>query len=699
MTLKLTTRIREVLCPIFLCLLLAISTSTHANDVKTSNDVSSIFVYLKQIKNDVDYLTKIDTLIENIDENTPTEVMIEIDLIKIKALSKFANPREASDFAHEIYQKYQREDYSSEKQYGRVMVEIVKSSAKRLDFSLSLEIVQQMREITYQTPSSYLEFVIDRCLMEIYIESFDYERALEVELKMLSDPIYESEKSFISWKPSLYNEIAFIYNRIGNGEEALKYLTSAKAAYELARDKQKLEGSRLVRAVAINKGNRARAYLLTENYTEAERLGRDVLEAGISLKQAYIIALGHRLIGSANYNAGHYEKARIALAKGIQSADENNIGTMQLTLYKEYALTLEALGHHEEALNWQKKQFSVEIETQRLAASAREALNGAEARALKRYQELMTLKQVNETQREISNRDDKIKKLLAVVAIVFACFSYSAFSNRRRLLRQAERMKDVNTKLKTATLHDPLTGLPNRSYIKAHLDKELAVAKEQNKNISAIHIDLDHFKEANDSYGHAAGDHILIEIAKRMKISCDADKVVARIGGDEFLMVATNVIDQASIKADMEAMLKHIMTPLNYEGITIHSSASIGITCEPAQNCDSSDLIVNSDLALYEAKQDGRGCIRIFEPHMRDALNRRKLLEAELKRALDVEKIQTYFQPQINISTNKVIGIEALVRWNHETRGFIPPQEFLPIAESSGHMVRLGRHPVWTPWN
>jgi len=685
MFLKYVERLKPYLITLAIGVMFSSVPHAHADETQ---DYKAIFSYLEQIKDDPNYIDKFDKIVHSLDDDTPTHILINLDLRKLKALTDITTTRESSEFAREIYMKYDASDYVSDKQYGETMEEIVQSSAKSLDFSLSLEIVQQLRERTYYTPNPYLSFIIDRCLMEIYIESFDYQRALEIELKMLNSKEYGSDKEFLKYKPSLYNEIAFLYNRIGNGEKALEYLVYAKTAYE----GQNLTGNKLIKAQALNKGNRGRAYLLTGDYEEAAEIGQDVLKAGQALKQQYVMALGHRLIGSASYHLGQNEKAKLAFAEGIELADNNKIGTMQTSLYRGYALTLEALDDHASALSWQKKRFRVEMEAQRLATSAREALNGAESRAFERYQEVLKLRQENESQREISERDNKIKKLLAVVAVIFGCFLYSLLSNRKKLLLQAQKMKVVNKKLKSAALHDPLTGLPNRHFIRDHLNRELKIAKTKKSKIGVVHIDLDHFKEVNDSYGHAAGDHMLVEISKRMENCMSDGQVIARIGGDEFLMIAADVKDKASLKSDMVKLLHAIKQPLNFEGITLHSSVSIGVSCEDAHEYDSSDLIVNSDLALYKAKQEGRGRIRLFEPHMRETLNRRKLLEAQLILALDNGDLEPYFQPQVNISSNKVIGAETLVRWNHETRGYIPPSEFLPVAESSGLMVRLGRH-------
>jgi len=240
-------------------------------------------------------------------------------------------------------------------------------------------------------------------------------------------------------------------------------------------------------------------------------------------------------------------------------------------------------------------------------------------------------------------------------------------------------------------LRDPLTRLPNRLAFTDYLIRELELAKASNNRLAVVHIDLDHFKEINDKFGHAAGDFMLVEIAKRMRDWEGAQNVIARFGGDEFVAVMSCEGMPCRFQSRAELLLESIAAPMDFEGITLQTSASIGISIYPefGENC--SDLIIHADLALYQSKQAGRDQLSFFEPHMREALDRRKLLESELKTALDEGRIEPFFQPQVNVATNKMCGAEALVRWHHKTRGSVPPSEFLPVAESAGLMVRLGR--------
>jgi len=277
--------------------------------------------------------------------------------------------------------------------------------------------------------------------------------------------------------------------------------------------------------------------------------------------------------------------------------------------------------------------------------------------------------------------------------LVIGVFLLNPFS--RRIESQAQDVIRINDKLRVAAVTDPLTRLPNRQAAADHLDRNLEYAKSNKLKLAVAHIDLDHFKEINDNYGHAAGDHVLVETSKRMREWQGETNFVARFGGDEFVAVMTCQDNPCTFQTRVKDLLNSIAEPMNFDGITLQTSASIGMSIHHRADYDddagAADLIINADLALYQAKQDGRDRHDVFEPNMRDILERRKVLESELKLALDTGDILPYFQPQVDIDRNKVVGAEALVRWNHKTLGPISPAEFLPVAERSGLMVRLGR--------
>lgn len=273
--------------------------------------------------------------------------------------------------------------------------------------------------------------------------------------------------------------------------------------------------------------------------------------------------------------------------------------------------------------------------------------------------------------------------------LLIGIFMLRPFANR--IKAQAEKVERINLRLKAAAIQDALTGLPNRAYVNERLQHEVKIANDERKTLVVAHIDLDRFKEINDTYGHAAGDFLLMAIAQRMKALMNEACVVARIGGDEFVVILPGFTKNEELKTMLKLILASLLKPVDFEGITLRSGGSIGVSAFPDDGMSPTDLIVNADLALYEVKQHGRGSYCFFNAGMRRELALRKKLESELRKALDQNELVPFLQPQVDIKYGKITGVESLVRWSHPTRGYISPGEFLPVAASTGEMVRLGR--------
>lgn len=293
-----------LLCALTLLFTSAAWADTPIEDVKVTLNITELKQRLISFERSPELVGEIENIIAKLDPDAPVNVRIELDLWKLKALTDVSDTQLSTDFAYKMYKSYSRTDYASDEQYGDTMQQMVQAFSKTIDFDLAFEIVQTLRESIYNTPNAYLSFIIDKCLMEIYIETFDYQRALETEIFILNNSDYQSLDVYKAWKPSLYNEIAFLYNRLGNGDMALEYLEHAKKAYE----EKGLHPVDYLKAEALNKGNRGRAYLLKGDYHRAEKMGHAVLEAGKKLEQNYVIALGYRLIGSASYKSRTIQK-------------------------------------------------------------------------------------------------------------------------------------------------------------------------------------------------------------------------------------------------------------------------------------------------------------------------------------------------------------------------------------------------------
>ena len=260
--------------------------------------------------------------------------------------------------------------------------------------------------------------------------------------------------------------------------------------------------------------------------------------------------------------------------------------------------------------------------------------------------------------------------------------------------RDVSERKAFEEQLQHQAFHDAVTGLANRALFKDRVEHMIERQSRDNLPVSILFMDLDDFKTINDSLGHAAGDRMLAEVGERLKNSLRQADTAARLGGDEFAVLLEDGgdgVDAAEVAARILASLEG---PFHLEGKEVFARASIGIATADAQTGGpegAEELLRNADVAMYMAKEAGKGRYQVFEPAMHDTALRRLELKADLQRAVDNGEFVLHFQPVIELATGRVEGLEALVRWEHPTRGLIPPLDFIPLAEESGMIVSLGR--------
>ena len=249
----------------------------------------------------------------------------------------------------------------------------------------------------------------------------------------------------------------------------------------------------------------------------------------------------------------------------------------------------------------------------------------------------------------------------------------------------------LGVRLAHQALHDPLTGLANRVLLRERVAHALA---RRAASLAVLFVDLDHFKDVNDSLGHAAGDRVLVAAARRLSDCVRPADTVARLGGDEFAVLLDDAGDPRAAVEVAERILNALCAPVPVEGRTLHPSASIGITFHaPGPAAVSADtLLRDADVALYRAKER-RGGYQVFDASMHAAVLERLELEADLRRAIDrdAEGFVLYYQPLVALETGQITGVEALVRWRHPTRGLLHPDAFIPLAEETGLIVPLGQ--------
>ena len=264
-------------------------------------------------------------------------------------------------------------------------------------------------------------------------------------------------------------------------------------------------------------------------------------------------------------------------------------------------------------------------------------------------------------------------------------------------LRDISERKLAEVHIERLAYYDALTDLPNRRLLTDRLERDLARARRHKHYGAMLFMDLDHFKNINDSLGHQVGDNLLKEVAKRLSADLRMEDTVSRLGGDEFIMLLADMGKEPSeaamqAQAKAEQIQKALSKPYHLLGHDLHITPSIGVAIFPTDDedtLDSNDILRQADTAMYQAKDDGRDTIRFFLPSMQAAADQRLLIEKELRFALERNELELYFQPQVD-KDGRIVGAETLLRWKHPEKGFISPAEFIPVAEATGLILPIG---------
>ena len=248
---------------------------------------------------------------------------------------------------------------------------------------------------------------------------------------------------------------------------------------------------------------------------------------------------------------------------------------------------------------------------------------------------------------------------------------------------------EAQAKISHMARHDALTSLPNRVLFHEQLEEGLRRTRSGDQ-LAVLCLDLDHFKDINDSLGHPIGDALLKEVGRRLKTTVGEHDTVARLGGDEFAVVQIGRSEETAARSLAGRLVEVISAPYEIDDHQIVIGVSIGISLSPQDGINPDELLKNADLALYRAKADGRGTYRFFETGMDARAQARRLLEMDLRAALQRDEFEAYYQPIRDVASGRVVAFEALLRWNHPQRGLIAPISFIPVAEETGLIVQLG---------
>ena len=283
-----------------------------------------------------------------------------------------------------------------------------------------------------------------------------------------------------------------------------------------------------------------------------------------------------------------------------------------------------------------------------------------------------------------------VSSVIPFIAVALAGFTLLAAFVLRYMRRTAVAIAAGESRLRHLAMHDPLCGLPNRIFFGERLEAVIDEVRAGSAAAAVFYIDLDHFKDVNDTLGHPVGDELIRNVTLRLSHALRGDDLVARLGGDEFAVISSVGDDSAKMAAVAQRIIAALCAPyaINRQNIVIGASIGIAII---DRNCGTAaDIMRYADMALYRAKNEGRNRACIYDAAMDADLSNRKLLEGDLREAIENHQLRLLYQPIVNKSGETVVGVEALCRWTHPTRGEIPPSEFIAVAEHSGLIIELG---------
>lgn len=286
--------------------------------------------------------------------------------------------------------------------------------------------------------------------------------------------------------------------------------------------------------------------------------------------------------------------------------------------------------------------------------------------------------------------------LINALAILLATafFVWLLAGDLKRALQRLEvdnqRLQESNTRIEVLAHHDSLTNLPNRVLARDRLEQAIAAARRSGAVVAVLFVDLDNFKTVNDSLGHSAGDALLCDVADRLQRSVRDSDTVSRQGGDEFLIVLSQLVSEEDASAAAAKLLAQINQPLQVTGHALSASGSIGIAMFPKDGEDVDTLLKNADLAMYRAKESGRNTFQFFNADMNSSVLEHLHLATGIRTALEQGDFRLHYQPQFDLKTGQIVGAEALLRWPHATLGYVSPARFIPIAERAGLINALG---------
>jgi diguanylate cyclase (GGDEF)-like protein len=289
-----------------------------------------------------------------------------------------------------------------------------------------------------------------------------------------------------------------------------------------------------------------------------------------------------------------------------------------------------------------------------------------------------------------ARRIESFRTVMVITLAVLTLMSLGLVILGLRLQRMVLALKESEEQIRYRANYDSLTQLPNRANFAEHLNEAITRDRRNNGLTAVLFIDLDRFKTINDTLGHDYGDELIKQVAARIKQATRETDVVSRLGGDEFTVMLTNVTDEIHASIIAKDILARVAQPFMLEGHEVYSSASIGITLSPIDGGDVNTLLKNADMAMYEAKDQGRNTFRFFTSEMTDRARQFLEVDKDMRLAISQNELRVHFQPIYGTHSRKLLGVEALLRWQHPQRGLVLPTDFISVAEETGLIEEIG---------
>jgi diguanylate cyclase (GGDEF)-like protein len=289
-----------------------------------------------------------------------------------------------------------------------------------------------------------------------------------------------------------------------------------------------------------------------------------------------------------------------------------------------------------------------------------------------------------------ARRIESFRTVMVITLAVLTLMSLGLVILGLRLQRIVLALKESEEQIRYRANYDSLTQLPNRANFAEHLNEAITRDRRNNGLTAVLFIDLDRFKTINDTLGHDYGDELIKQVAVRIKQATRETDVVSRLGGDEFTVMLTNVTDEIHASIIAKDILARVAQPFMLEGHEVYSSASIGITLSPIDGGDVNTLLKNADMAMYEAKDQGRNTFRFFTSEMTDRARQFLEVDKDMRLAISQNELRVHFQPIYGTHSRKLLGVEALLRWQHPQRGLVLPTDFISVAEETGLIEEIG---------